>query len=70
MCDVLACFDSDSSACVGQGAGDAGEVELVGFLFRHFQQELLNLTDIAGDPGETKTVPVSGEFVLLGLASG
>jgi len=43
-------------------------VELVGFLFRHFQQELLKLTDIAGDPGGIKTVPVSHEFVLLGLA--
>ena len=43
-------------------------MELVGFLFRHFQQESLKLTDIAGDPGGIKTVPVSGEFVLLGLA--
>jgi len=44
-------LNPDAFADVGEGAGDGGEVELLGFFSGQHEKSVLEVSDLAGDLG-------------------
>ena len=59
-------FDSDAFADVGQGAGEAGEVELLGLVLGQDQESCLQVSDPPGEGGWVQAVAVGDQLGLLG----